>query len=161
MAEPDAELLSGSEIDPFADAEIENRIESVEMRDAQNFSACTIGADAKRRSRRSNSKSAKRKSGKRTSSRPSDDETGDDDGGGNSFFRSGRLGTLRAGLFPKYLPAVASNGFKPQPARCDRSGFCPPSKYQFPIQRRLDTSPHQYHISNNFQAPPTVFLTAA
>ena len=102
LAEPDAELLSGSEIDPFADAEIESRVDRVEMRDAAVFSARTASthrADRPGRTSRRN-KSTPRPSGKRRNSRPSanTDENEDDDGKSNGLFRRGRPGMLRAGL---------------------------------------------------------------
>jgi hypothetical protein len=64
---------SGGRFDHFADAEIENRIDRVEMRDAAVFSARTAStsrADRPGRSSRRN-KSTPRPSGKRRSSRPS------------------------------------------------------------------------------------------
>ena len=103
LAEPDAELLSGSEIDPFADAEIESRVDRVEMRDAAAFSARTASthrADRPGRSSSRRNKPSSRPSGKRRNSRPSanTDENEDDDGKSTGLFRRGRPGMLRAGL---------------------------------------------------------------
>jgi hypothetical protein len=101
LGEPGTELLHETEFDHFAAAEIESRIDAIEMRDAQSFSARTNSSASKRGARRNNNKAAKRPTGKRRSSRPSGDGDGDDagvDAGGNSLFRSGRFGTLRAGL---------------------------------------------------------------
>jgi len=104
LREPDTELLHETEFDTFADAEIESRIDRVEMRDAAVFSARTASthrADRPGRTSRRN-KSTPRPPGKRRNSRPSantDENDGeDDDGKSNGLFRRGRPSMLRAGL---------------------------------------------------------------